>query len=144
MRVIQQTAHAQGHTDGRRLNDVMCALFGVDETLKKENRRYPMHAKPPVGFTHAEILWVVNANKSGVPMEKAIKEIIEQRPDGKGDAAFERLKQHLRRYKKHYESFSSVDLWEDLTPNEYFSEEDIEKLEKDRKNIFKALSDAGW
>ncbi|MBP7720980.1 MAG: hypothetical protein KA155_00435 [Alphaproteobacteria bacterium] len=146
MRVIEQTAHTQGDTDEQRFDNVMQALFGIDKTMPKENRRYPMHIKPPTEFSHAEVLWVVNANKNGTPLEKAIKEIIKEGATKKADddVAFERLKQHLRRYKKHYESFVSIDLWQDLEPNEYFSEEDIKKLKEDREKIFQALSDAGW
>src|SRR5688572_32675617 len=68
MAVIEGTVHPEGHSNEKRLDDAMTALFG------KEYGRE--HIKPPDGFTHAEILELVRKKAAGIALAHAVRELL--------------------------------------------------------------------
>ena len=150
MYVIKNSGHSDELlTPEQRYDNVMNALFGD---------YYPRHhIKPPAGSTLEEVMDIRDLNRSGVNISRAVRKVTsmrfqEMKKNKNADsgrmalhkAAIESILKHFNRKKDHYDNFHTIESDEDLDKKTFLTQEQKEEAIQARKDIFAALTAAGW
>lgn len=145
MAVIKNTAHAKGHSDEKRFDEAMKALFG---------KNYKVYAPQlNAGISDADIRKILKKEAGGESLEGAIKQVLKDQITSKPikdvvereaqrardeklyKAKLEAVKKHINRHRTYY-------AWSEPVDFETTEEESVK--EKQKTGIFEALRNAGW